>query len=51
MSIYVCLRKEIMVKGEMVDTGMRGNNCIGVRLELRREDFGIWSIGRGISFN
>lgn len=51
MSIYVCSRKEIMAKGEMADTGMRGNNCIGARLESRREDLGIWSTGRGISFN
>lgn len=29
MSLYVCSRKETMDKGEMVDMGMRGNNCIG----------------------
>lgn len=34
----MCTRKETTDKGEMEDMGMRGNNCVGTRLESRMED-------------
>lgn len=47
--MYIIWRKESMDQEEMADVRMRGNNCMGTRLESRI-DLGIWSAAGRISF-